>query len=181
MSAYTANRSSIPGWGADLKPKDRPGSRREANRENVLSPRGDDYEAIERQIPKVEILVSSEHKKITPVFGTTCPPSGLSGSIRRLAFRFSEGRKSHWILLIFADRVNILESAAVGLLKGRSHNPLREMGWKTELERGAFRSRFGRNRADMKRWGQEAALAGAFMGAVLVERGMKRRRRLRAA
>jgi hypothetical protein len=32
-----------------------------------------------------------EHKFLTPVFGTSCPPRGVSGALRKLAYRkFSE-------------------------------------------------------------------------------------------
>ncbi|MGI9245815.1 MAG: hypothetical protein ACR2I8_03810, partial [Steroidobacteraceae bacterium] len=46
---------------------------------------------------------------ITPVFGTAVPPSGLSGAIRRRAFRHSENDLRHWLLLLAADRVNVFE------------------------------------------------------------------------
>jgi hypothetical protein len=47
---------------------------------------------------------------LTPVFGTTCPPHGISGTIRRAAYRIAEHKTSHWLLLMIADRVDALES-----------------------------------------------------------------------
>jgi hypothetical protein len=46
---------------------------------------------------------SIEHAMLPPVFGTTCPPKGLSGVIRRHAYaKYSEARAAHWLLLLAA-------------------------------------------------------------------------------
>jgi hypothetical protein len=81
------------------------------------------------QTTDVEILHSIERPGITPVYGTSCPPSGLSGWIRRRAFRHSENNLRHWMMLLAADRVNVVEgllhdvrkspgarSAAIGII-----------------------------------------------------------------
>lgn len=163
MASTAISRDNIPGWGADLDPKNRPASRREANSESVADARRDqEYELVERQVPKVEILVSTEHKKLPPIFGTSCPPKGLSGVFRRLAFRFSEGQKAHWLILILADRIDVYESALGDLLRGRPDNPFAEMGLKTEFRRGGFFSRFGQNRADVRRWRQQFVLVAGL-------------------
>ncbi|MET8352074.1 MULTISPECIES: BBE domain-containing protein [unclassified Micromonospora] len=50
-----------------------------------------------------------DRKFLTPVFGTSCPPKGLSGVIRRYSSRrYSEGRAAHWLLLLAADNFNRL-------------------------------------------------------------------------
>lgn len=41
----------------------------------------------------------------TPVFGTACPPGGLSGIIRTRAYRHPDHEASRWLLLFLADRV----------------------------------------------------------------------------
>jgi hypothetical protein len=180
MPSAAIDKSKIPGWGADLDARNRPASTKEANRESVLDVRGsDEYELIPRQVPRVRILLSTEHKRLTPVFGTACPPKGLSGLIRRAAFRLSEGQKAHWLMLMFADRVDVLESGLAGIVRGESHNPLKEMGLSTELRRGGFRSRFGRHRADTRRWGQELLLAGTAITTLLLVRDIRRERRER--
>jgi hypothetical protein len=66
----------------------------------------------EQQPRTVEVLHSIERPGITPVFGTSVPPSALSGWIRRLAFRRSESDMRHWMLLLLADRVNVVEGLA---------------------------------------------------------------------
>ncbi len=67
----------------------------------------------DRQIDPGYVL-TSPGIPLTPVFGTTVPPRGISGVIRRAAYRIPEHHTSHWLLLMFADRVDALE-----------HNPRR--------------------------------------------------------
>lgn len=63
-----------------------------------------------RQPVEVEILHSIERPGVTPVFGSPLPPHGLSGWIRRRAFRHSENNLRHWMMLLAADRVDVVES-----------------------------------------------------------------------
>jgi hypothetical protein len=46
----------------------------------------------------------------TPVFGTAQPPRGLSGWLRSAAYAIPDHFARHWMLLMLADRVDILES-----------------------------------------------------------------------
>lgn len=80
------------------------------------------------QEPSVEILQSVEHLRQPAVVGLSTPPSGLSGSLRRVAFRFSESQWGHWLLLMLADRINSVEGVIVDVRRGRPPNPLVEMG-----------------------------------------------------
>jgi len=140
-------RARIPGWGADLDPKDRPSVPRE-----VFDPKatGAHWEFPERQPEKWPRERSIEHKFLTPVFGTACPPKGLSGAIRRFAYaRYSEGRAAHWLLLLGADRVDAVESAARSMLTLRPDNPVTQTGVLSEFTHHPVRSRFGRNRTDL--------------------------------
>lgn len=43
----------------------------------------------------------------TPVFGTAQPRWGLSGALRSAAYAIPEHRARHWMLLLFADRVDV--------------------------------------------------------------------------
>jgi hypothetical protein len=88
----------------------------------------------EQQVETVEVLVSNERPGITPVFSTKQPPSGLSGMIRRLAFKMTENDVRHWLLLLAADRVNMVEGIGQDLLHGKVPNVLAEMGIKAELQ-----------------------------------------------
>ncbi|WP_133479340.1 hypothetical protein [Cognatilysobacter segetis] len=102
----TFDRSQINGWGADLDRSKRPAVPMERQPPRMGNPHWDVPEA---QPQTVEVLHSIERPGNTPVFGTACPPSGLSGKIRRAAFRHSEGRLRHWMMLLLADRVNVVE------------------------------------------------------------------------
>lgn len=100
------DRSQIPGWGADLDRNKRPAvpMERKPNRlENVH------WDTPSLQPQTVEVLHSIERPGVTPVFGSACPPSGLSGAIRRSAFKHSENDMRHWMMLLLADRVNVVE------------------------------------------------------------------------
>lgn len=46
-------------------------------------------------------------KPVPPVFGTSLPLRGLSGVIRRYAYRFGDDRPARWILLLVGDRVEV--------------------------------------------------------------------------
>ena len=100
------DRSRIPGWGADLDRDMRPAVPKER-----MPPRLDHIDMDPpRQPANVEILHSIERPGLTTVFGTSLPPRGLSGWIRRRAFRHSESNIGHWMLLIAADRVDVLQN-----------------------------------------------------------------------
>ncbi|BDI23613.1 hypothetical protein [Herbiconiux sp. L3-i23] len=134
-------RARIPGWGADLDPEDRPSFPRE--RRDLES--GAHWELPPDQPNRAGRERSNEHAELTPVFGTAQPLRGASGAIRRFAYaRFSEGRAAHWLLLIAADRVDVVESHSLALLRGRPDNPLTETGVLSEGRRHGIRSRAGR-------------------------------------
>lgn len=120
-------------WGADLSPQNRPGIPRERVPPNGT---GAHWEVPEKQIPKVKIHKTLERSHLTPVFGTTCPPKGLSGRIRDFAYRnYTENHLRHWFLLLAADRVDVVEGILEDLREGRGVRPIKEMGLKSELER----------------------------------------------
>jgi hypothetical protein len=121
----------IKGWGADLDHANRPAYPRE-RKPNRLE--GVHWHEPEQQAQTVEILCSNERPAITPLFGTTVPPKGFSGGIRRFAFRYSENDLRHWLLLLAADRVNMVEGLVGDLAKGRIPNVYAEMGGPAELK-----------------------------------------------
>jgi hypothetical protein len=138
-------RQTIPGWGVDLDPADRPSYPKEALQET-----GAHWDFPERQPERIPREKSTEHKFLTPVFGTAQPLRGVSGAIRRYAYTFSEGRTAHWLLLIAGDRVDVLESRVEALMQGRPDNPITETGVLREFRNRAYRTRFGQHRADLK-------------------------------
>ena len=62
------------------------------------------------------------------------PPVGLSGVIRRFAFRYSESPYGHWLLLLLTDRVNVVEGVLDDLLHGHVPNIFAEKGHEIEWE-----------------------------------------------
>ena len=99
--------SQVPGWGADLDKANRPAVPMERTPPRLEGLHWEDPP--ESQHSDIEILVSPERPTLSPVFGTSVPPSGLSGWIRRRAFHHSENNLRHWLMLLAADRVNVIE------------------------------------------------------------------------
>ncbi|MEV0951499.1 hypothetical protein [Promicromonospora sp. NPDC050249] len=134
-------RARIPGWGADLDPADRPSSPREVRGLET----GAHWDLPEQQQEHQPRERSIEHAHLTPVFGTSVPLKGLSGVVRRYAYRrFSEGRAAHWLLLIAADRVDAVESHLASFATLRPDNPVTETGVLAEASHHPIRSRAGR-------------------------------------
>lgn len=127
----------IAGWGSDLDPAMRPGVPRDKAPDLGAECL---YPAITPQRPHIKVHKSTEHARLTPVFGTSCPPAGLSGAVRDVAYRLSEGRLARWMLLMTADRINVVEDLAQDLRQMRLPNLPREMGLATEwrYNRAAF-------------------------------------------
>jgi hypothetical protein len=127
----TANDySHINGWGIDADPENEPTY-------PMKKYTGDDHQRLNYERPPqqpetVEVLQSNERPNLTAVFGTSSPPSGWSGSIRRKAFEYSESNWGHWLLLIAADRVNAVEGIVDDLKRGHVPNIFAERGWKAE-------------------------------------------------
>jgi len=123
---------NINGWGMDADPRNDPTypMRKRAQEEE----KGYTWERPQQQPENIEILHSNERPNISAVFGTSTPPSGLSGHIRRLAFKYSEGSFAHWIPLILADRVNVFEGIIDDLKHGYIPNFFAERGWNAELK-----------------------------------------------
>lgn len=138
-------RARIPGWGADLDPADRPSVPRE--RTDLTT--GAHWDEPEQQPELWPRERSIEHGRLPPVFGTSTPPRGLSGALRRLAYRrWSEGRAAHWLVLLLADRVDAQESHLRSFLTLRPDNPITQTGVLGELRHRPVASRYGRGRAD---------------------------------
>ena len=140
-------RARIPGWGVDRDPADRPSVPKLQRSAELPDAFGHDPSRQVEQWPRER---SIEHAHLTPVFGTSCPPKGLSGAIRRRAYaRYSEARAAHWLLLLAADRVDALESHVRSFATLRPDNPITETGVRSEVTHGGIRSRFGTGRVDL--------------------------------
>jgi hypothetical protein len=114
----------------------------------------------------VEILRSIEHNRLPAALGTSTPPKGLSGGVRRYAFRYSESQWAHWLLLMLADRINVVEGLGEDLMRGKLPNLVQETG----LGRG-FKQHPSRVAATV------AVGAGVLILAIAVARAAEGRRR----
>ena len=170
-------RARIPGWGADLDPDDRPSVPRERFDPSLS---GAHWEHPERQPEPWPRERSVEHTQLPAVFGTTCPPKGLSGAVRKLAYRrYSEGQAAHWLLLMLGDRIDTAESAARSMGTLRPDNPITQTGVRAELTHHGVRSRLGHGRADLKHQWMDPLIVGApwIVGLLVTGRLLRRLRK----
>lgn len=80
----------------------------------------------------VEVLHSIERPGVSRVFGTSTPPKGLSGVIRRWAFQQNESTYLRWVPLVLADRIGVVEGYIEDFTHGVIPNPFAERGWQSE-------------------------------------------------
>ena len=126
---------SVDGWGVDVEYH--AGYKRELP-SNVKNVRGDvEY----WQIPQDKVFLSVEHPHLTPVFGVSSAPGGMSGMLREYAYNFGEGANRHWLTLMAADRIDILENLIGDLFRGRPDNYIKEKGWSAKFKYGPGRER----------------------------------------
>ncbi|QAY79147.1 hypothetical protein [Sphingosinicella sp. BN140058] len=135
MNALTGNKtlvdtSAINGWAVDADPRNDPTyPYRNRDQDPGLTA---DWVRPRVQQSNVEVLQSIEHIRRPAVFGTSTPPSAVSGMIRRVAFRYSESNWMHWLLLMGADRINVVEGVVEDLGHGKVPNIPGEMGVRAE-------------------------------------------------
>jgi len=157
-------RARIPGWGADLDPANRPSVPRERYDPDVTGAHWDLPEQQPETRPRER---SIEHQRLTPVFGTSTPPKGISGAMRRYAYgRFSEARAAHWLTLIAADRVDAVGSHLRSSLTLHPDNPVTETGVLSEWRHKPVSSRAGSRRADLHHnWMDPFIVVGPWIAA----------------
>jgi len=173
-------RARIPGWGVDLDPRDRPSVPREIP---AADPGAERLETPERQPELRPRERSIEHGMLPPVFGTAQPTRGLAGVVRRYSYaRYSEGRLAHWLLLVLADRVDVVENVGRSLVSRHPDLPFLESGIRTELTHHGLRERRASSRADTVHHALDpVVVAGPWLAGVWVAaravRATRRRRR----
>ena len=124
-SRQAVDTSSIAGWAVDADPRNDPTY---PYRDRSADNHSGEWRRPAQQLSEVEILQSVEHKQRPAVFGTASPPKWVSGAIRRLAFRWSESNWIHWLLLMGADRVNMVEGLVEDVARAKIPNIPKEMG-----------------------------------------------------
>lgn len=101
----------IKGWGADVALVDRPGVPQETH---PPTPVGNGTLGIPAAQSVGTPSAAGPLRAITPVYGTAQPPRGLSGVIRKAAYRMPDYKPRRWMMLMLADRIDVIE-----------HNPAR--------------------------------------------------------
>jgi hypothetical protein len=149
MDNIVRDPSQIRGWGVDADPKNDP-TYPMKNRNNGEHA-GYSWERPPQQPINMEVLHSNERPNVSAVFGTSTPPAGLSGMLRRVAFNYSESSYGHWLPLMLADRVGVVEGILADLTHGHVPNVIDELGGKVEWKH---------NRQNL--------VAGVIVGAALV-------------
>jgi hypothetical protein len=130
MQPRPIDPSQVKGWGIDADPENDPTypmkKRTDAEQRGYTWPRPS------QQPSTVEVLHSNERPNLSAVFGTSTPPRGLSGMLRRFAFRYNESNYGHWLPLMAADRIGVVEGFFYDLGHGRFPNVFAERGWRAE-------------------------------------------------
>ncbi|MDB5231358.1 MAG: hypothetical protein JWN76_2163 [Chitinophagaceae bacterium] len=132
MKTSPEKYTHIKGWGIDADPENDPTYpiKKRTDEEQA----GYSWERPAQQPIDIEVLHSNERPNVSATFGTSTPPAGLSGAIRRFAFKYSESSYGHWVPLVLADRIDVVQGIMADLLKGTVPNIFAEMGWKADLK-----------------------------------------------
>jgi hypothetical protein len=99
------------GWGVDMAPENRPGVPMEARPRPAEGAHGNEPT---RQRSDVTHFHRKGLDQLTPVHGTAQPPKGLSGTMRKVAYDIPEHSAMHWMMLLAADRVDVIEDRLSG-------------------------------------------------------------------
>ena len=130
MEMTRKDPTHLPGWGIDADPENDPTY--PMRHRTPEDHDGYSWQRPTQQPPTVEVLHSNERPNLAAVFGTSAPPSGLSGMLRRFAFHYSENEYPHWLPLLLADRINVVEGILADLAQGHLPNIFAEKGYKAE-------------------------------------------------
>jgi len=105
------------GRGADALRENRPGVPREA-RPHTTGNLQRASDLTQQRTQRASLI--SPSLELTPIYSSVQPPRGLSGVVRRAAYRYPEYRARRWMMLMFADRIDVLEHnpAKAALLAG---------------------------------------------------------------
>ena len=130
MKKTAEDFAHIPGWGIDADPENEPTypNRHRTGEEHD----GRSWVRPTQQVLDREVLHSIERPDYTAVVGNSVPPTGLSGMIRRVAFKYSENDYRHWLPLLMADKINVVEGIIDDLAHGTVPNIWAEKGYNAQ-------------------------------------------------
>jgi hypothetical protein len=102
------------GFGIDASPLQRPGIPQERAPAQPLA--NAHWIQPDQQVATTQPLVGTG-LQLTPVFSTAIPARGLSGALRTMAYKIPDYKARRWLLLMLADRVDVLEHRPQTLAK----------------------------------------------------------------
>ena len=132
MQQKTIDPATVKGWGVDANPENDPTY--PMKKRNDREQKGYTWQRPTQQSLDIEVLHSNERPNVTAVFGRSSPPRGLSGMLRRYAFNHSESSYGHWLPLMLADRVGMVEGLVEDVARGHIPNLFGELGWRAEWQ-----------------------------------------------
>jgi hypothetical protein len=100
---------NVMGWGVDRRPEDRPGVPMELEPPRQI---GDAAPGEPEQQVVGAATAIDRRRPLTPTYGTCVPLRGMSGAIRRVAYTIPTYKARRWMLLMLADRVDVIEHTA---------------------------------------------------------------------
>lgn len=103
-----------PVAGADLPAEERPGVPMEHPPRPLTATAPEHFEHMRT---RRGLTHRAGMRAMTPVFGTAQPLHGLSGLLRGVAYSTSETRARHFMMLLLADRVDVMERRVAKLVK----------------------------------------------------------------
>ena len=106
MSMETERRG-VPGAAIDATRDRRPGVPMESVPPHPVG--AAHWDQPDRQTDPGGVLKRANLPERTRVCVTSVPPRGVSGMMRRAAYRIPDHHTSHWLVLLLADRVDALE------------------------------------------------------------------------
>ena len=133
VDASPAARPGVPMYARGIRPPEQPGG----VRQDHPSPPGASG-TLPRQGEDPRHLKRLGLKRLTPVYGTANPPHGVAGALRRWAYGYPENLARHWMILLTADRVDVVEDRLGAVLE----RPLASAGF-DGLGRRVHRNPFG--------------------------------------
>lgn len=98
-------------WGVDLDWAKRPGVPMLAQNPKPMA--NAEIDIVQQQGTSAVPMHGRPNKTMPKVFGTATPMKGLSGVVRRAAYSMPDHKPQHWLLKLFADRVDSFEYHAV--------------------------------------------------------------------
>jgi hypothetical protein len=102
------------GFGIDASPLQRPGIPQERQPAEPMA--NAHWIRPDQQVVTGKPLVGNG-MQLTPVFSTAIPTRGLSGALRTMAYKIPDYKARRWLLLMVADRMDVLEHNPQSLLK----------------------------------------------------------------